>query len=451
MERKDIATIGISALAGYIAGSRGAQASVPKVPGQIYASESYIISTDNNKLYAMNGTTGNVDTDTDFTALINNVSDAIINNQNQGNQGTIFIKSGNYDVSAEIPIKNGISVIAEKGKSYVRGGITTKAKAVTLKAVNPINSIFKVQGKSNIENIEFDANNLANLCIDADRPSITVDRSTFINSDFRYATNAGVSADNHDGITFIRCGFVGGNNVGFLVPNQIGGLVLMDKCVFGDNKTNDIYATSVHTINLHHCTFANGLNLTGAQIHLRGINNTLNMTDCWMENPKYENIKGEYIAGVGRPSLSISNTPLSSPSNLASNITGNWNKIILSGKTYLRTYGTPAYSINVDYCNYLMFLGAGSEDKPINFTNIAKHKILDYNGHYHNKGATLVADGGTINHDLITAPNNVNITPTVAGEFASVTAKTSTNFTVSIKKLDGTPGTTQTIYWDAEV
>ena len=69
---------------------------------------------------------------------------------------------------------------------------------------------------------------------------------------------------------------------------------------------------------------------------------------------------------------------------------------------------------------------------------------------YENQGvATNVSDGGTITHGLTRTPNYGYAICTVAGEFASITAFDSTTMTVAIKKHDGSPGTTQTIYWFA--
>ena len=65
------------------------------------------------------------------------------------------------------------------------------------------------------------------------------------------------------------------------------------------------------------------------------------------------------------------------------------------------------------------------------------------------QGATAsVADGGTITHGLGATPAVVTAVGSVAGEIVSVTAKSSTTFTVAIKKHDGTAGTSQTIYWN---
>ncbi len=66
-------------------------------------------------------------------------------------------------------------------------------------------------------------------------------------------------------------------------------------------------------------------------------------------------------------------------------------------------------------------------------------------------GATSVANGGTITHGLSATPTKVRCTCSVSGEMVSVTALGSSTFTVAIIKNDGSGGTTQTIYWAAEV
>ncbi len=58
-----------------------------------------------------------------------------------------------------------------------------------------------------------------------------------------------------------------------------------------------------------------------------------------------------------------------------------------------------------------------------------------------------VADGGTITHGAGGTPTACLATPSRGGEMASVTALSSTTFTVALKKHDGTAGTTQTVYW----
>ncbi len=66
------------------------------------------------------------------------------------------------------------------------------------------------------------------------------------------------------------------------------------------------------------------------------------------------------------------------------------------------------------------------------------------------RGANVIADGATIAHRLSAAPQRILVTTTTSGEFASITATSSTTFTVAIKKHDGTPGTTGNVYWEAE-
>jgi hypothetical protein len=65
------------------------------------------------------------------------------------------------------------------------------------------------------------------------------------------------------------------------------------------------------------------------------------------------------------------------------------------------------------------------------------------------RGATSVADGGTITHGCGAAPVAVVCTASVSAEFVSVTTIGATTFTVAIKKHDGSAGTTAVVYWMA--
>lgn len=66
-------------------------------------------------------------------------------------------------------------------------------------------------------------------------------------------------------------------------------------------------------------------------------------------------------------------------------------------------------------------------------------------------GYSRIADGGTINHNLSAVPTFILVTPTVAGEMASVTARDGTTITVALKTHAGAAGTTQRVYWMARV
>ena len=65
------------------------------------------------------------------------------------------------------------------------------------------------------------------------------------------------------------------------------------------------------------------------------------------------------------------------------------------------------------------------------------------------RGATSVADGGTVTHNLATTPIGVIVTGSITGQTVAVTALAATTFTVTIKTDAGAAGTTQTVYWQA--
>lgn len=67
-----------------------------------------------------------------------------------------------------------------------------------------------------------------------------------------------------------------------------------------------------------------------------------------------------------------------------------------------------------------------------------------------NSGAQAATDGGSYPHGLLVTPRMVRASNSIAAEFVNITAIDATNFTVAIKKKDGTAGTNQNIYWEAE-
>jgi hypothetical protein len=66
-------------------------------------------------------------------------------------------------------------------------------------------------------------------------------------------------------------------------------------------------------------------------------------------------------------------------------------------------------------------------------------------------GVASVGDGGTIAHGLSGIPLHVSITGSLAGEIVSLTSVDATNLTVAIKTSGGSAGTTQIVYWRAEL
>ena len=121
------------------------------------------------------------------------------------------------------------------------------------------------------------------------------------------------------------------------------------------------------------------------------------------------------------------------------------NRIAVTGSAFVVDAGATASTLKV-YDNE--FLQTGSSG--VLTATPATYKRARNTGAAE-AGATSVANGGTITHALKAAPTQVRVTPSVAGEMVAVTAVTATNFTVAIQKHDGTAGTTQTVYWEAEV
>jgi hypothetical protein len=94
---------------------------------------------------------------------------------------------------------------------------------------------------------------------------------------------------------------------------------------------------------------------------------------------------------------------------------------------------------------------SGPTEVPIIHTG-GVSRVIDMRKESQNGGlATSISDGSTINHGLMATPVWIFVQSSVAGEFASVTARSSTNFTVALKKHDNTPGTLQGVYWRAGV
>jgi hypothetical protein len=122
---------------------------------------------------------------------------------------------------------------------------------------------------------------------------------------------------------------------------------------------------------------------------------------------------------------------------------------------YVRTGAGKSGALS-DYDFYVTYSGSPTAAYALDDTDrsittkaatVASNKRVHAFGTYPMRGATSVADGGTVTHGFGENPTIVNVTGTVSGEFVSVTAKSTTTFTVAIKKHDGTAGTTQTVYW----
>jgi hypothetical protein len=133
-------------------------------------------------------------------------------------------------------------------------------------------------------------------------------------------------------------------------------------------------------------------------------------------------------------------------------------KLIVANNNYVNDLGTSLiyspddYSSAIVYAKGNFLLGTakaltdGGSNIPVFYGENTGFTVAR---EAHRKGATSVADGGTITHYMGVAPSIVTCTPSVTGEFVSVTAIGASDFTVAIKKHDNSAGTTQTIYWQA--
>jgi hypothetical protein len=79
-------------------------------------------------------------------------------------------------------------------------------------------------------------------------------------------------------------------------------------------------------------------------------------------------------------------------------------------------------------------------------------RIIDKRRGAQKSGTAVVSDGSTVSHGLFATPLWVMVQSRIAGEFVSVTGRTSTTFTVAIRTNKGAPGTSsQIIDWQAGV
>jgi len=118
-----------------------------------------------------------------------------------------------------------------------------------------------------------------------------------------------------------------------------------------------------------------------------------------------------------------------------------------------KTGQTGGIGIQSGYVNNVikdnMFVGIEATNR-INNSGTAK---IRHNDGYatESEGGITVGDGATISHGLVGTATVVSANGSVAGQFVSVTAKTSTTFTVAIKTHNNSAGSSQAVYWRASI
>jgi len=109
----------------------------------------------------------------------------------------------------------------------------------------------------------------------------------------------------------------------------------------------------------------------------------------------------------------------------------------------LKSRGTQC--IAKQYNSNLEFLGTNTMAQSFVVTGTGSRIIREM------CGATSVADGGTITHNLGCTPNWCRLTCITAADIVTATTLSSTTITVAKKHHDGAAGTTEVVYWQVGV
>ncbi len=416
---------------------------------------SYIIFKDGNMIYAKNGTTGKIEFQgTDASAVIQGAINVLTNG------GKIFIKAGLYDINS--------SIFLNPNKSLDSASITIEGEfnATILRQNSNIN-LFYTYYPNNVSNKTIknlfllgQAGTYTGMGIYCQKgkgwliDNVTLasfgDRSIHLRyTDYSIINNVTIKDGSHRGI-----------QLSANLTNPSNGNIISNCRIF--NQTLSNWDTSTSS--------GDGIVLA------EGVYNT-RMSNCYVVgNAGY----GFYIES-GNPTIGPVNTNnvliscVSSSNNQGIEVDYS-NEVSIIGCS-IKNNNTHGIRIQSG-SNYIKILGCTIEDNSgygisrksgntwIITNNLIKNNtlgqiqgydstsIIENNIGYITKNssaATSVADGGIISHSLSSTPTKARLTGTVAGEFATITRLNTTSITVAIKKPDGSSGTPQTIYWEAEI
>jgi len=143
--------------------------------------------------------------------------------------------------------------------------------------------------------------------------------------------------------------------------------------------------------------------------------NTWNATECIIEG----NYFGQGVCTIGGSAARVSTSDIIRTNSVT--------RSEFKGKVGMYTDGT----------NYFLHGYEGTNDRKVFMPVI------------NTMGIATVSDGGTVTHNLGTTPLGVVVSPSVSSQFASVTAKAASTFTVAIKTDAGGAGSSQVISWMA--
>ncbi len=131
--------------------------------------------------------------------------------------------------------------------------------------------------------------------------------------------------------------------------------------------------------------------------------------------------------------------------------------VVISGETFgVVSGGTPRRDITIGTGNISnsnirisnnIFAGFGTIAVGVDETVTALAITKNSGYKTENSGVDTLGDGWSFPHGLVATPTSISIQSSVSGEIVAVTEVTSTTVSISIKKRDGSSGTTQTVYW----
>ncbi len=430
---------------------------------------SYIIFKDSGMIYAKNGTTGKIE----FSGTNNDITGttAIQNTINATSQGqTIFFKYGIYNLTSTLIVNKVINLVGEGVNwTYTLDGTVLRYSGNVLNWDQT--GVNKGIHNATIRNIGFDGINN----IDGNGGTASVVKLNYFHGDLYNVViqhgDIGLDMQNSwstncFGVRTLR------NNIGGSINTSGGSNINFFGCKFNINYNTGFVVSIGAQHGFYGCDFEYngqyGMHLQGSGASLDG---------CYFEaNPNYTNCINNnwtaYTAGahikIGDDTkwtsgVSIRNCQFSGMDTHA-NITDVYRIWVRHGYNQLIEncgfYQVPGSLVRTDIKNDQ---GSNAEILLINCTKshdgaslvvigTSGIKAINTNGwKTENSGSSIISDGGAIPHNLSSTPTKARLTGSVAGEIVTITSLNATNIIVAIKKPDGSSGTTQTIYWEAEV
>jgi len=435
------------------------------IPDKLYYPASYIIYKENNRYYAKNGRTGEVEKqDTDAATVIQYA----INNLNAG---TVYIKAGTYLISSPITInKSAINIIGEGWGTLLK--LANGANCDLIKIDSSEQDVYLPQ----LMFLHLDgnkANNTSGSAIHASGTNQIYDVLLFHVNTFSFPDNA-LKAERGHAWRIISCDFETCGGDGVYLSNVTN--FSFFGCHIGGNTGKGIYVDSANGINFDKCYV---LNNGGHGIHiyysyynyLSNIYVNSNNGDGILlqggGRHKLNNIEVESAGQNGIKIWSASYTKLSNiiirnASQSADNtydglaITSA-EDIDVSGITVLTTLtNKPNDAISIDDASSKVKILIGNlSGYTVNaIRNLATDTKIEHVFGYTNKnsGTATIPAGSTsvtVSHGLVAAPSKVLVTPIGdPGDRYWVENITDTSFDIVVATA---PTADIDFYWEAEV